>query len=108
MFEERPAQEIRNFQTDNLERVGVHEIRFCEHRHSMLNVKHPADIEVLASLRLDAFIGSDDQKDEINSADSGEHVAHEAFVAGNVHEAEADGPALGAGQFEMSKPQINR
>src|SRR5213078_5021735 len=107
MFEEGPAQEIRNFQTDNLERVGVHEIRFCEHRDSMLNVKHPADIEVLARLRLDALVCGDDQQDEINSADSGEHVAHETLVPGNIHKAEADGPALRVGQFEMSKPQIN-
>src|SRR3954447_10850424 len=89
MFEERAAEEIRNFQTDNLERVGIHEIGFCEHGDAMLKVKHAADIEVLAGLRLDAFVCGDDQQDEINSTNSGEHIAHEALVARNVHEAEA-------------------
>ena len=45
---------------------------------------------MLAGLRLDRFVGGDDEEDEIEAGGSGEHVADEAFVAGDVDEAEAD------------------
>ena len=63
---------------------------------------------MLASLRLDALVCRDDQQDEINSADSGEHVAHEALVAGNVDEAEAQALAVIDREFKVREAQINR
>ena len=45
---------------------------------------------MLARLRLDRFVGGDDEEDEVESGGAGEHVADEAFVAGDVDEAEAD------------------
>ncbi len=72
-------------------------VRFCEYGDSALDSEQPADIEVLAGLRLDAFVGGDDQQHQINSADPGQHVADEALVAGNVDETDANRSFLGPG-----------
>jgi hypothetical protein len=70
--------------------------------------QHAADVEVLAGLRLDAFVSSDDQQHQVDAADSCQHVADEALVAGDVDESNADGLACGAGQIEVRKSDIDR
>jgi hypothetical protein len=54
------------------------------------HVQQPADVEVLASLRHHRLVGGDDQHDEIDAADAGGHVLHEALVAGRVDERHVD------------------
>src|SRR5437867_1183693 len=74
----------------------------------MLNTEQAANVEVLARLRLDALVSGDHEQHEVNPTNSREHVAHEALVAGDIHESEAQALVIGSGQFEMRKPQINR
>ena len=54
-------------------------------------------LQVLAGLRHHAVVGGDHQQREVDAGDAGEHVAHEALVAGHVDEADARAPP-GAGQ----------
>ena len=53
-------------------------------------MQQPADVEMLARLRHDRLIGRDDEDDEVDAADAGEHVLHEALVAGDVDERDVD------------------
>ena len=62
---------------------------------------------MFAGLRLDGFIGSDDEQYEIDATDSGEHVANEALVAGDIDEAEAKGVAGRLGQVEVGKADVD-
>ena len=45
---------------------------------------------MLAGLGLDGFGGGDHEQHHVDASGSGEHVAHEALVAGDIDEAEAD------------------
>ena len=47
-----------------------------------------ADREMLARLRLDRLVRGDDEQRAVDAADAGEHVLHEALVAGDVDEAD--------------------
>ena len=40
---------------------------------------------MFAGLRLDGFVRSHHQEYKIDSADTGEHVAHETLVAGDIN-----------------------
>ena len=45
---------------------------------------------MLASLRFDGFSRRDDEQHDVDSGGSGQHVAHEALVSGDVHEPEPE------------------
>src|SRR4051794_15278684 len=62
---------------------------------------------MLASLRLDGFVGRNHQKDEIDSSDTGEHVAYEALMAGDVDETQTQGLATWRRQFQMGETDID-
>ena len=47
-----------------------------------------ADIEMLARLRLDGFVGGDHEQHQVDAAHAGQHVLDEALVAGDIDEAE--------------------
>ena len=63
--------------------------------------------EVFAGLRLDAFIGGDDEHHQVDATDPCEHVAHEALVPGDIDKSEAQGFAIGRGQFEVGKSDVD-
>jgi hypothetical protein len=46
------------------------------------------DLQMLARLRHRPVVGGDDQQDEIDADGAGEHVVHEALMAGHVDEAQ--------------------
>ena len=58
-------------------------------------------------LRLDAFIGRDDEQDEIDAADAGEHVAHEALVSRDVDETEAQVFVVCRLQIQVRKADVD-
>ena len=47
-----------------------------------------ADVQVLAGLRHHALVGRDHEQHGVDAAGAGQHVLHEALVAGHVHERE--------------------
>ncbi len=69
-------------------RVGVHQVGLGEHGDATSHREQAADVEVLASLRLDGFVGGNHQQHQVDAADAGQHVADEALVAGHIDEAD--------------------
>ena len=55
------------------------------------------------SLWLNRFISSYNEKDQINSADTSQHVFDEPFVAGYVYKTEAHA----FGRFPVREPKVN-
>ena len=62
---------------------------------------------MLASLWLNPLIDGDYEQHQVDAADSGQHVAHEALVAGDIDEAQAKLAAVWSGEFEVSKTNID-
>jgi ceramide glucosyltransferase len=91
LFKERTRHELGGFEPDEVEEVGVDHVGLGEGDDAARNAEQPADVEVLAGLRLDGFIGGDDEEYEIDAADTREHVFHEALMARNIDEAETEG-----------------
>ena len=60
-----------------------------------LDAEQVDDRQMLARLRHDPVVGRDDQQHEVDAGGAGQHVVHEALVAGHVDEAEH--VAVGAG-----------
>ena len=58
---------------------------------------------MLDGLGHDAVVGGDDEHDKIDAANAREHVAHEAFVAGHVDEANLGG----VGRGPVGKAEVN-
>lgn len=58
---------------------------------------------MLASLRFNGFIGGDNEQDGFNACRTREHVADEAFMAGNIYKANV----LASGEGEMSKAEVD-
>ena len=85
-LEKRSRDELAHFQSHELQRLVVHEIRLGEDDDALLDVQQPADVEVLARLRHDRFVGRDDQQHAVEPADAGEHRLHESLVARHVDE----------------------
>ena len=57
---------------------------------------------MFAGLGHDAFVGGHHQEGHVDAADAGEHVADEAFVAGNVDDADF----LSGGEGEPGEAQV--
>ena len=62
-----------------------------------------ADREVLARLRHHALVGRDHEHREVDAADAGEHVLHEALVAGHVDDLDRE-----AGFLDEREAEIDR
>ena len=106
-IEKRSAHIIFHFQSHHFERLRIHRIGFCEHGDAAADGQQAADIEVFASLRLDPFIGGDDQQHQVDAAHARQHVAHKALVAGDIDEAQANSAAIGGGEFEVGKADVD-
>src|SRR5258708_25478407 len=72
-----------------------------------MDCEHPADVEVLTGLRLDAFMGGYCQNHQIDPSNARQHVADEALVTGNVHETEAQSLSTFTSQFQVGETKIN-
>ncbi len=97
-----------HLEAHDFERVGIDEIGFGQDGQAATDVEHAADIEVLAGLRFDGFVGGDHQDHQVDPADAGQHVAHEAFVAGDIDKTEAQTVAtVRRGQLQMGEPDID-
>src|SRR5215472_12031167 len=105
--QERPADKVLDLETDHVERLVVHQIGFGNDGDPARDGEQPADLKMLAGLRLDRFVGGDHQQHQVHAADPRQHVAHKALVAGNIDEAKAQLLAVGRVQFQMSKAEID-
>src|SRR5207245_7445182 len=67
---------------------------------------HPVEAEdraVLARLRQDPLVQGDDEEHRVDRADSGEHVADEVLMAGDVDDADV----RAAGRTEPREPEVD-
>ena len=85
------------------EQFGIGKIGLGERDDPARHFEQAADIEVLAGLRLDGFIGGDDEQHQVDAAHAGQHVLYEALVAGDIHESQKERRR----QLEMRKPKID-
>ncbi len=88
--EQRPGDQLAHLHLDEFEGIGVDQVGLGQRDHPGRHAQQAADVEVLARLRHHRLVGRDDQHDEIDAAGAGEHVLHEALVAGDVDEREVD------------------
>ena len=63
---------------------------------------------MFAGLRLDRFVGSNHQQHQINPADPSQHVAHKAFVPRHIDEPQPQSFAIGHGQVQIGKADVDR
>src|ERR1700756_3032120 len=61
-FQKRSAQKVVHLHSNQLERLAIHQINLGQSDQAALNSQQPANIEMLASLRLDGFVSRNYQK----------------------------------------------
>ena len=102
-LQKRTLHHLFHFEPHQPEHIGIHQVGLGERDDAAPNAQQAADIEVLAGLRLDGFVGRDHEQHQVDAADARQHVLDEALVAGNVHEAE---PQAGR-EIEVGKSQVD-
>src|SRR2546427_5585958 len=103
-LEERAAHERRDLVLHELEPVALDEIGLGQHDEAALDVQERADREVLARLGHHALVGGDDEHREVDAADAGEHVLHEALMPGDVDDLDDEARGL----LEEGEPEVDR
>ena len=86
-----------------LQRVGIHQIGFRNRDNSARNSQQPANVKVLARLRLDRFVRRDHQQHQIDPADARQHVPHKSLVPRHIHQPQPSLPEL-----QKRESQVNR
>src|SRR5882724_12052976 len=105
--EKRAAQELFDLESHHVQGFQVNQIRLSQHGNAAAHGKLAADVEMFASLGLDRLIGSNHQQHQINATDAGQHVAYEALVAGDIHEAQTKDFAARSGQIQMCETDVD-
>ena len=82
---------------------GVHQVRLGQRDDAARDAQQAADVEVLAGLRLDGFVGRDHEQHQVDAAHAGQHVLDEALVARDVDEAQAQRGR----QLQVREPQVD-
>ena len=90
-FEEGSLREVLEFEFEDLEELVVDagEVDLGEDDDPVLEAEECEDVEVFAGLGHDAVVGGDDEEDEVDAGGAGDHVLDEAFVSGDVDDADA-------------------
>ena len=66
---------------------GIDAIDFGERHRAVRQAQQIDDGQVLAGLRHGAVVGCNHQQHVVDAGGPGQHVVHQAFVAGHVHKA---------------------
>ena len=107
-IEKRSPQEFFHFKADDIQRLGIHQVGLGQDGDSIPDMQQPANVEVLAGLRLDRRVGGNHQQHQINPTHSRQHVADEALVAGNIDESQPQRRAVSRGQVKIREAEVNR
>ena len=62
---------------------------------------------MFAGLWLDGLVRRDHEQNHIDPADARQHVAHKALMARHINKADLQELAIGRGEIEVGKPQID-
>ena len=103
-MQERACHQFLHFKAYKAKNVVIHQIRLRQRDDAAANAKQAADVEVLAGLRLDRFIGGNHEQHQIDSTHAGQHVLDEPLMPGDIDESQAQRRS----QFEVRKPKIDR
>ncbi len=87
-FEKRSVDVLLHFKTHQADQVGIDQIGLGERDDAVADTQQAADVEMLAGLGLDGFVGGDDQQNQVDAGDPREHVLDETLMTGNVDESE--------------------
>jgi hypothetical protein len=101
--QEASGDEAAGFLRNGRHAGRVHQVGLGNDDQAGGDSQQPHDMEVLDGLWHDAIIGRDHEQHEIYARGTGQHVVEEAFVAGNIHDADA----ATVRQGERSKPQVD-
>ena len=101
-LKKRTGDELLNLQLREFQDFAVHQVRFRQSDEPVADADKICDVEVLAGLRLDGFVGGDDQQHQVHASHACQHVLHEPLVAGDVNEPNAQ-PAA---KIEVGEPQV--
>ena len=102
-LQERPPDETAHVVGHQLEPVTLDHVDLGQGHEPRPDAQERADGEVLAGLRHDALVGGHDQQRQVDAPHPGQHVLHEALMAGHIHD--LDGQPIGL--LEEGEPQID-
>ena len=88
---------------DQLQPLGVDQVRFGQYDYSCRDLQQIHDGQVLAGLGHHTFVCGDDKHDGVQSSDPGQHVLDEVAVARHIHDAHR----LPIGQGQPGEAQID-
>ena len=101
VLEEGTARELAHVRGGDLDELRRNAIALGHRDHAGRQAEETHDLEMLPGLGHHGFVGGDDHEHRLDAAGAGEHVAHEALVARNVHEGHPDSVPLGMGEPEV-------
>src|SRR5437667_7733903 len=105
--EKRAAQELFHFESHNVQGFQVHQIRLCQHGNAAAHEKLATDVEMFASLWLDRLIGGSHQQYQVDATYASQHIAYEALMARDIHEAQPEDFAAKSGQIQMCETDVD-
>src|SRR5207244_11320312 len=82
-------------------------MRSSQRGYAAAHGKLAANGEMFTSLWLDRLIGGNHQQHQVNATDAGQHVAYEALVARDIHEAQPEDFAARSGQIQMCETDVD-
>lgn len=101
-FEERAGDKFFGFELDEFDYIGVDRVCFGDDDDALFDAEEATDVEVLASLGLDGFVGGDDEENDIDTGDAGDHGFDEALMTGDIDEAGVEtGAEIKMGEAEF-------
>ena len=107
MIQKRCAQKFLYFEADYVEGLAIDFVGLGQDRNAPVDSEQLQYVEMLAGLGFDRFVSSDHEQKKIDSADSSQHVAHKALVAGDIDETNLQSPTIGRRQGHVGKAEID-
>ena len=96
-----PATSVLHVGADQVDHPALDGVDLRQDDQAGGHLQQTADVEVLAGLRHDRLVGGDHQHHGVEAADAGQHVLHEALVAGHVDERHAEARGLPMREAEV-------
>jgi hypothetical protein len=98
------AQTITNLPGDNLNSV---EIAFCEGHHSSFDSEVSQNLQMLFRLLHPTVVGGNNQKREIDRADTCNHVSNKIFVTGHIDDSNLEPLLVRPGKTQLCETEID-